>query len=329
MVTQMRAARQRNTTRALALVVALAVTGRALADGLDRGSNASGPDAKRRAAAAYDQGLKHFKRASYAEAARAFLEADTILPNPDALTNAIVAGRRANEHLLVATAAERVLSRTGSEERIRQAREALAEASLQLARLDLACAPAPCSLTLDGAAVPDGKRFVQPGVVEIVATSAGAARSERFKLAAGANYVINIKIDEPDVSPVVTPAAAPPPAAAAPKPAAARPPPAVEHQPRKPLPPAVFYGGVAATALAAGFTTWSGLSAVDSYNALPNRASEEQVDDAQAEITRTDILLGVTLVLGAATAVSGVFFVDWQGAGSEQQSVLIGARGRL
>src|SRR5687767_4071576 len=198
MVTQKRAARQRNITRALALVMALGASGEAMADDAQR-------DAKRRAAASYDLGVKYFDRAAYGEAARAFLEADTLLPNPDALTNAIVAGRRANEHLLVATAAERVLSRSGASERhTAQAREALAEASLLLARLDLGCSPAPCSLVIDGTEVPEGKRFVQPGVVEIIAKGGAAQRTERFKLAAGANYAIRIKIDEPEVSPLIT-----------------------------------------------------------------------------------------------------------------------------
>ena len=102
-----------------------------------------------------------------------------------------------------------------------------------------------------------------------------------------------------------------------------------ESEPRKPLSPGVFYAGVAATVLAAGFTTWSGLRAVDAANDLPDPPSQEQYDDANGEITRTDILFALTLGLGAATAVGGVFFVDWQGAGSEQQSLMLGARGRL
>ncbi|HVJ16820.1 MAG TPA: hypothetical protein VM686_15375 [Polyangiaceae bacterium] len=281
--------------------------------------------------------MKHFERARYADAARAFLEADKLLPNPDALTNAIVAGRKANEHLLVAIAAERVLSRSDSGERKQaQAREALAEASLQLARLDLSCSPAPCTLILDGASVPGGKRFVQPGVVEIVAQGADARRTERFKLAAGANYAIAIKIDEPETSPLMTTATAtataPPQPAAAPPSANPAPPPREPErssEPRKALPPGVFYAGVAATALAAGITTWSGLSAIDTYNAVPSRPTQDQVDDAQAEITRTDVLFAITLGLGAATALGGVFFVDWQGAGSEEQTLRIGVRGKL
>lgn len=323
MVTQMRGARQRNITRALALFLVLGAACPAFGD-------AKG-DAKRRAAAAYDQGVKHFERAAYADAARAFLEADALVPSSDALTNAIVAGRKANEHLLVATAAERVLSRSGvAENEAARAREALAEASLQLARLDLACEPAPCDLTLDGAEVSGGKRFVQPGVVEIAARSEGRERVERFKLAAGANYSINVKIDEPEASPLVTPTSrdsAAPRAAAAAAPAQA--PDREAPSPSKPLSPGVFYAGVAATVLAAGVTTWSGLRAIDSYDSIPDEPSQEQYDDARGEITRTDVLLAVTVALGAATAVGGVFFVDWEGAGSDERALRLGARGRF
>jgi len=323
MVTQMRAARQRNITRALALVMALAASGTAF------GQESSG-DAKRRAATAYDLGVKHFERARYAEATRAFLEADAAVPNADALTNAIVAGRKANEHLLVATAAERALSRSGTKERqASQAREALAEASLHLARLDLGCSPAPCTLAVGGAEVAAGQRFVEPGVVEIAARRGAAERVERFKLAAGANYAIQIKIDEPQTSPLTKSGNTGPGASSAPLPAAKPGPVAAPEEPRKPLPPAAFYAGLAATALAAGLTTWSGLSAIDTYNSVPDEPTQSEYDDAKAEITRTDVLLAVTVALGAATAVSGMFFVDWQGVGSERQALSFGVRGRL
>jgi hypothetical protein len=325
MVTQKRAARQRNHVRALALVMALSASSGALA-------NTPSSDAKRRAAAAYEQGVKHFERSAYGEAARAFMEADALVPSADALTNAIVAGRKANEHLLVATAAERVLSRNSTDdERAAQAREALAEAALNLARLDLACSPEPCTLVLDGADIPAGKRFVQPGVIELIARGSGAERTDRFKLAAGANYTIVIKLDDLQASPLITSGTATDSAApaAAPARSAASPTDSPEREPQKPLPPGVFYAGVAATVLAAGFTTWSGLRAIDAANDLPDPPSQEQYDDANGEITRTDILFALTLGLGAATAVGGVFFVDWQGAGSEQQSLLLGMRGRL
>src|SRR5439155_7374763 len=65
----------------------------------------------RRAAAAFEDGVARFKRSDYKAAARAFLLADELAPNNQAITNAIAAASRANDLLSVAEAAERVLSR--------------------------------------------------------------------------------------------------------------------------------------------------------------------------------------------------------------------------
>ena len=59
------------------------------------------------AAAAFDEGVTRFDHADYVAAARAFLMADDLSPSADALTNAISAARRGNDHLVVVKAAER------------------------------------------------------------------------------------------------------------------------------------------------------------------------------------------------------------------------------
>src|SRR5262249_13525514 len=110
------------------------------------------PKSDRAAAAqAFDDAVKQFERADYAAAARSFLRAHELEPSTDALHNAIAAARKANDHLLVATAAERAIGRPGErEELVTEAREALTLAARNLARIDLSCDPLPCTLVLDG-----------------------------------------------------------------------------------------------------------------------------------------------------------------------------------
>src|SRR6185369_13229320 len=94
----------------------------------------------------------------------AFLEADRLAPSTQAITNAIAAARRANDHLLVMRAAERAIARGDA---LTRAREALSEAAGKLARLELGCEATPCSLSVDGEPSPPGSRYMLPGAHRI------------------------------------------------------------------------------------------------------------------------------------------------------------------
>ena len=133
-------------------------------------------DEKQRAAAAFDDGVAKYKRAEYAAAARSFLVADGLAPSELAITNAIAAGRKANDHLLVARAAEKAIARGQA---LGPAREALVEAGTRLSRIELGCDAPACALTLDGEAVRIGIEYVLPGTHEVVASAAGGAPPPR------------------------------------------------------------------------------------------------------------------------------------------------------
>jgi hypothetical protein len=86
-----------------------------------------GSAARERAATLYDRGVVEFERAEYARAAQSFLDADTAAPSNDAVRNALAAARRANDDALVRVAAQRALTREGSDPELsRQAKAALA-----------------------------------------------------------------------------------------------------------------------------------------------------------------------------------------------------------
>ena len=82
------------------------------------------------AAASYDRGVSAYDRGDYAAAARAFLDADALLPSDDALENAIAAARSARDRALLEEAGTRAARRESeAPELARLGRGALAEAS--------------------------------------------------------------------------------------------------------------------------------------------------------------------------------------------------------
>jgi hypothetical protein len=88
------------------------------------------PSARERAAAEYDRGVSAFDRGDYPTAADAFLAADLLIPNADALENAISAARRTHDKRLLEATGTRGLSRANEAPELGElARAALAEAA--------------------------------------------------------------------------------------------------------------------------------------------------------------------------------------------------------
>jgi hypothetical protein len=278
---------------------------------------ASAPTAaqKAAAAAAFDEGVKRFEHADYGPAATSFLRADEILPNPDAITNAIAAARRGNDHLLVAQAAERGIQRAEPNSPLAvQAREALSQAARNLSRLEIDCEPIPCSLALDGQSVKSGGRYVLPGTHSGVVTSPDGARADdAWDFVAGATYRVTMQLPKPGqtaVAPSRTETTAS--ADGTVQPGVESGP--EDHVKRKPLPPAAFFVAGGVTVVLAGVLTWSGLNALSKgsdYKDNPRSDSDKR--DVESAETRSNILFGATLVAAGATAAMGIFFVDWSG----------------
>lgn len=267
------------------------------------------------AATLFDEGVQKFERAEYEAAAVAFLRADELAPSPDALLNAITAGRKSHAHLLVARAAQRALARTRPDEDLaRLAREALTEASAHLARIELSCAPAvqgkaadACVMAIDDAKVGPGVHHVLPGTHRFVADVAGGARDEQpLTCNAGATYAVVLRPAPRDAAP-------PPTAAATSGPAAG---------PRSPgWPPAVAYVGAGATAILAGLSVWSGVDAIDAKNALPDAPPRSLNEDVLARANRTNALVAGAAVVGVATAVAAIWLVSWEKPGTTRASL--------
>ena len=80
--------------------------------------------------------------------------------------------------------------------------------------------------------------------------------------------------------------------------------------------------GAGLTVGVAGALLWSGLdtlSARDAYAAAPTQAG---YNDGTSRELRTNALIGVTAVLGVATAVGAAFFTEW-GGGRARRTVSV------
>jgi hypothetical protein len=70
-------------------------------------------------------------------------------------------------------------------------------------------------------------------------------------------------------------------------------------------------------------TTWSG---IDTLNAKANGDAWSHVEDLAL---RTDLLLSGAIVLGAATGVAGLWFVDWGSGARATAAIFPGGAGAV
>lgn len=264
------------------------------------------------AAAVFDAAVEHFDAAQYEAAARAFLRADLLAPDPDTLNNALISAKKSNDHLLVTQIAERALKAHQDDPGlVARARTALAAAAVHLSLLTLSCSPTPCQVYLDGEEVAPGRMYVSPGTHRISAVQAGAeeerhliASEKRVTFSVGTTYVFEIKV--PSNESPETPADDS-------QPRSQEAPPVVPGDRRASRIPAdrvVFYSAVTTTAILAGFTTWSGVNATRANESLPTKPNETEVRGVEQKVLRTDILLGAALVSGAFTFCWGMWGTD-------------------
>jgi hypothetical protein len=258
--------------------------------------------------------VARFQAADYQAAARLFLVADGIAPNAQAIRNAIAAGRRANDFVLVAQAADRVLGRPSDPTLMAEAREALSEASGHLATIDLSCDVDSCSVSLDGGHATIGTLRVVPGTHDLQAEGKeGALAKEHINAVAGATYRVALHPTKPGDSAVSSS-----PTSTLPAPSSGSTPPADVAQSATrsdggaKLSPAFFYAGVGASVVLVALTTWSGLDAVAAKGKYTSDPRAYDQDTVYGKAHRTDALLGASLVVAAVTTYAGVRLVDWK-----------------
>lgn len=278
-----------------------------------------------RASQEFELGVQHFEDGQYEAAARAFLRADVLAPNSDALSNALVAAERALAHLLVAEVAAQALQRTSTDPGlVAQARHALSEAARHLAQVRLTCSPDPCEVSIDGHVTPSGLHYLNPGNHRFSATST-QPNTERpvrvLSLNAGAEYEVSLDVKKSSPQALTTP-----------RPSTS---PRDSRGDAAPHQKVVLYSGITVTAVLAGLTTWSGIDTMNYRNSLGERAPQSELDAAQEKILRTDVLLGSSIAFGLFTAAWALFGMEGPENGPRLEAsflpggAFIGARGVL
>jgi hypothetical protein len=264
------------------------------------------------AAGEFDAGVRFFDAAEYPAAARAFLRADRLAPNSEAVANAITSALKTTDYLLVVEAAERGVERAQQDAALAaKARQALARAREHLAEIEMTCSPSPCSLRLDGVGVQSGSHFVLPGTHTVSASgSEGVEAPERRQsFEVGTRYQIHLDVADPGPA-APTPAPVEPESEAASSATAGT---AIDEAPAAGVDPAWFYVGAGVSTVLAGLTIWSGLDTLSANDAAGDRAPKSQIDAIRAKAQRTDLLLAGTVVAVGVTGYVGVVLVDWAG----------------
>jgi hypothetical protein len=292
-------------------------------------AEAQSRDEKSRAAALFDAGVAQFAKGQYAAAAQSFLDADELLPSSQALTNAIDAALRADEPLIVARTAQTALGRPSvNRDGVQAAHAALAEVTPRLARLQVECKPASCAIRIDGDAHRAGVAYVAPGMHVVVGEAAQHAPHEhRLSCEAGELCPVTIELESLALAARLPPASPAAPVAQPDEPA----PPAPDEPEsalRKHLPMSVFVGSAVLTATFAGLTVWSGLSAMSARDLHESDPADYDPEEVTRRAHRTDIFLGTALVCAAATAATGLWWVEW-GAKPQQGGAMLVAKGRF
>jgi len=281
----------------------------------------------RSAASEYDAGRRAFGEKDYEGAAMHFENAFHDAANAAALRSAIRARRKAGQLARAATlaiVADERYPKDGPTAAV--VRDVLKESRARLDKVTLRCTP-DCGVAADGRAItsddgPVAVFFLDPGDHALVVSwSSDRNKSTTVKAVAGGED--SLTFEAPPVppggsSPAVSVAVAPPPAA----------PPSKSHG----VSPVAVYVGGALTLVGLGVTVWSGVDAENNPGTAAVRrdcvgqgtSCPEYQQGLSAQL-RTNVLIGATSVVGAATAVVGVFFTRWSAKKAESRPAPLAA----
>ncbi len=283
--------------RSVAKAIALAFVTLSLGGG---SAYAQTEDVQRRAATEFAEGQRAFTAGDYRHAAESFEAAYRDKPHYSPLWNAARSWERAGEAPRAANLYARYLREAPANAPDRDgATAALFALTPRLARLELHPAEG-VTVLVDGAPAEDATMYVNPG--DHVIEGKKGDRSSRKTQTVESTDVVSVAVDV-EAPKAVAPATPAPATSAAHERA-----PTEEHHGLTPV--VAIVGGVL-TLGAAGFTVWSGVDTLHQKDSFDQSRTQANLDDGHAKQTRTNIGIVVTSVLGAATAVTAIFFTDW------------------
>lgn len=305
-----------------ALIGALVAPLRAQAQDDAAGPNDAEPSAQQRQAAAeaYDRGTAAYLARDYAAAARWFETAHRMAPAAPALLQAVRAHQRAGDALRASNLALRLQAQYGDERQAMRVAGPLVEAAVRAyVRVDVSCAL--CTVDLDGTLLEWPSFFVEADVDHAVGAhfQTGDAAPQTARGAPG--QVLTLSFDAPP-PPEPTTTAGPRgwPAAAlrrrpdddAQGPDDEAPSRGAPQRDASGLHPAVTLVAAGATVVAGGLLIWSGLDTTAGVPAYEANPTQEALEAGQQKELRTNVLVGVTALLGVTAGVLALF-TDWDG----------------
>jgi hypothetical protein len=279
------------------------------------------PDAERLKIAAeeFDAGRRAFKVKDFEGAAVHFENADRDAPSPEALQSAMRARKEAGQVARAATLGAWGASRYPNEKAFNDyARQVLTDADKTLHRVAISCQP-DCNVIVDNKVMPFPESpsvtvYLEPGPHAIVAGwSNNRHRNSDVNAVPGGTSKLVFNAASSDKTPTDAPPGAHDPANGEPQ---------SDHgtEPEKKggLPPVVSIVGMAATGVLLGVTVWSGIDTVNNPGADNVKNCNPQTTNCQAlqdegiaHEKRTNVLIGVTAVVGVTTGIIALFFTNW------------------
>jgi hypothetical protein len=278
------------------------------------------PDAERLKIAAeeFDAGRRAFKVKDFENAAVHFENADRDAPSPEALQSAMRARKEAGQPARAATLGAWGGSRYPNDKSFNDyAKQVLADADKTLHRVAISCQP-DCSVIVDNKVMPFPESasvtvYLEPGPHAIVAgwPNNRHRNADVNAVPAGTSKLVFNAADKP----TDTPSGQHDPASGTAEPQADHGP---EPDKKSGLPPTVFWVGLAATGVLTGVTIWSGVDALNNpgtdavKNCNPAQTDcQALLDQGIAHEKRTNVLIGVTTVVGVTTGIIALFFTNW------------------
>lgn len=256
----------------------------------------------------------------YGRAAEFYELADSLAPSPEALRSAAKNRFAAGQLALAATAAAALVRRYPKSPTSRELAEAiLADASRKLGLISVAC-DRPCVVSANDHAVASDRAlshsfYLEPGEHELVA-SFGPGRRQEETVRAKKGRQLDVTFTAPDAAHEQSPPAG---SLRADVDADALDDssdestidgPAPRERPLGRLSPVYFAVGAVATAGLVVTTAWSGADVRDQHRDYQAAPTSDDYDAGISAQRRTNVLIGVTAVVGAATVVLAVF-TDW------------------
>ena len=286
-------------------------------------AHAQGPPTGADAHDAYARGTSAYRRGDYATAAREYAAADALAPNPIALQAAIDATVLGDDPVFGTTLLDRARGEARTDALLTTMLTAERKFAHRVGRIRLQCPSAPCLGAIDGAAAVAGEAIdVRVGSHAVTLEAAGALVQRVVKVAPDDTIVVGPDLAPAAPVPSPSPLPSPPSPSRLPpsRPPTPTPPPPLALTARAGLSPVWLYAGLGATAVAGVFAVGSGVDTASRHTSFEHACVPTAVptcaglaSDGRSAELRTNVLIGVTAGLGAATLVTALL-VRWHDA---------------